>query len=34
MAIEAVLKQVLKARADERAELVEHLIDSLEDEEI
>ncbi len=34
MAIEAVLKQVLKMPADERAELVEHLIDSLEDEEI
>ena len=34
MAIEAVLQQVLKMPADERAELVEHLIDSLEDEEV
>ena len=32
MAIEAV-QQVLKMPADERAELVEYLIDSLEDEE-
>jgi putative addiction module component (TIGR02574 family) len=34
MAIEAVLQQVLKMPADERAELVEHLIDSLEEEEV
>jgi putative addiction module component (TIGR02574 family) len=34
MAIEAVLQQVLKMPADERAELVEHLIDSLEAEEV
>jgi hypothetical protein len=32
MAIEAVLQQVLKMPADERAELVERLIDSLDDE--
>jgi len=32
MAIEAVLQQVLKMPADKRAELVEHLLDSLEDE--
>jgi putative addiction module component (TIGR02574 family) len=34
MAIEAVLQQVLNMPADERAELVEHLIDSLEDHEV
>jgi hypothetical protein len=34
MAIEAVLQQVLQMPAGERAELVEHLIDSLEDEEV
>ena len=34
MAIEAVLQQVLKMPAEERAELVEHLIDSLEDDEV
>lgn len=32
MATEAVLQQVLSLSADERAELVERLIDSLEDE--
>jgi acyl-CoA reductase-like NAD-dependent aldehyde dehydrogenase len=32
MAIEAVLQQVLKMPPEERAELVERLIDSLEDE--
>ena len=32
MAIEAVLQQVLKLPADERVELVERLIDSLDDE--
>lgn len=34
MAIEAVLQQVLKMPAEERAELVEHLIASLEDDEV
>jgi hypothetical protein len=34
MAIEAVLQEVLKMPADERAELVERLIDSLNDDEI
>ena len=34
MAIEAVLQQVLKMPADERAELVERLIDSLSEDEI
>lgn len=34
VAIEAVLQQVLKMPAEERAELVEHLIDSLEDDEV
>lgn len=33
MAIESVLQQVLKMPADERAEIIEHLIDSLEDHE-
>jgi hypothetical protein len=32
MAIEAVLQQVLKMPAEERAELVERVIDSLDDE--
>jgi hypothetical protein len=34
MAIEAVLQQVLSMPAEERAELVERLIDSLDDEEV
>ena len=34
MAIEAVLQQVLSMPAYERAELVERLIDSLDDEEV
>jgi putative addiction module component (TIGR02574 family) len=34
VAIEAVLEEVLKMPADERAELVEHLIDSLDDDEV
>lgn len=34
MVIEAVLQQVLQMPADERAELIEHLIDSLDDGEI
>jgi hypothetical protein len=34
MAIEAVLQQVLKMPVEERAELVEYLIDSLEDDEV
>ena len=34
MAIEAVLQVVLEMPADERAELVEHLIDSLSEDEI
>jgi hypothetical protein len=34
VAIEAVLQEVLKMPADERAELVERLIDSLDDDEI
>lgn len=32
MAIEAVLQQVLKMPAEERAELIERVIDSLDDE--
>ncbi|HEU4726550.1 MAG TPA: addiction module protein [Kofleriaceae bacterium] len=34
MAIEAVLQQVLKMPVEERAELVERLIDSLDENEI
>jgi hypothetical protein len=34
MAIEAVLQEVLKMPAEDRAELVEHLIDSLHDHEV
>jgi hypothetical protein len=34
MAIEAVLQVVLKMPADERAELIERLIDSLSEDEI
>lgn len=34
MVSKAVLQQVLEMPADERAELIEHLIDSLEDEEV
>jgi putative addiction module component (TIGR02574 family) len=34
VAIEAVLQEVLKMPADERAELVEHLIDSLDDDQV
>jgi putative addiction module component (TIGR02574 family) len=34
MAIEAVLQEVLKMPAEERAELVEHLIDSLDDDQV
>lgn len=34
MAVEAVLQLVLKMPAEERTELVEHLIDSLVDEEV
>jgi putative addiction module component (TIGR02574 family) len=34
MAIEAVLQQVLKMPVEERAELVERLIDSLDDDEV
>lgn len=34
VAIEVVLQEVLKMPADERAELVEHLIDSLDDDEV
>jgi putative addiction module component (TIGR02574 family) len=34
VAIEAVIQEVLKMPADERAELVEHLIDRLDDHEV
>jgi len=34
MAIQAVLQEVLKMPADERAELVERLIDSLDDDDV
>lgn len=34
VAIEAVLKEVLKMPAEERAELVERLIDSLDEDEV
>lgn len=34
MAIEAVLEEALKMPAEERAELVERLIDSLDDNEV
>ncbi|HEU4734850.1 MAG TPA: addiction module protein [Kofleriaceae bacterium] len=34
MAFEAVLQEALTMSAEERAELVEHLIDSIEDNEV
>jgi putative addiction module component (TIGR02574 family) len=34
VAIEALLQEVLKMPAEERAELVEHLIDSLDDDQV
>jgi putative addiction module component (TIGR02574 family) len=34
VAFEAVLQEVLKMPTEERAELVEHLIDSLDDDEV
>ena len=34
VAIEAVLQEVLKMPAEERADLVEHLIDSLDDDQV